>query len=173
MGRRARRTWLLLRDCRGGGALVPTEAAPLLALTTAAASLPADLATFSAAYGTGHDGARAADVLSPPPFSEALAELGPAPSAVSAASAAADADAVPAAASSLASAVMLPMQAWVTAGVHGLGLLEQSAIETLKSSPRAAAGAAAGAGHWAAIIMEVVVLEGRGYRWRWRRRCGG
>ena len=85
----------------------------------------------------------------------------------------ADADAVPAAASSLASAVMLPMQAWVTAGVHGLGLLEQSAIETLKSSPRAAAGAAAGVGRWGAIIMEVVVLEGRGYRWRWRRPCGG
>ena len=176
MGRRARRTWLLLRDCRGGGALVPTEAAPLLALTTAAASLPADLATFSAAYGTGHDGARAADVLSPPPFSEALAELGPAPSAVSAAAAAADADAVPAAASSLASAVLLPMQAWVTAGVHGLGLLEQSAIDTLKEALFAEGcswGGSTGAGRWAAIIMEVVVLEGRGYRWRWRRRCGG
>ena len=159
-----------------GGALVPTEAAPLLALTTAAASLPADLATFSAAYGTGHDGARAADVLSPPPFSEALAELGPAPSAVSAAAAAADADAVPAAASSLASAVLLPMQAWVTAGVHGLGLLEQSAIETLKEALFAEGcswGGSTGAGRWAAIIMEVVVLEGRGYRWRWRRPCGG
>ena len=46
----------------------------------------------------------------------------------------ADADAVPAAASSLASAVLLPMQAWVTAGVHGLGLLEQSAIDTLKEA---------------------------------------
>ena len=114
-----------------GGALVPTEAAPLLALTTAAASLPADLATFSAAYGTGHDGARVADVLSPPPFSEALAELGPAPSAVAAAAAAANADAVPAAASSLASSVLLPMQAWVTAGVN---LLEQSAMETLKEA---------------------------------------
>ena len=88
----------------------------------------------------------------------------------------ADADAVPAAASALASAVLLPMQAWVTAGVHGLGLLEQSAIETLKEALFAEGcswGGSTGAGRWAAIIMEVVVLEGRGYRWRWRRPCGG
>eukprot|EP00964_Phaeocystis_antarctica_P051823 scaffold30270_cov72-Phaeocystis_antarctica.AAC.1 len=132
LGRRARRTWLLLHDCRGGGRPCPHRGRAAARAHNRCSLPPRRPSHFQRrAYGTGHDGARAADVLSPPPFSEALAELGPAPSAVSAAAAPADADAVPAAASSLASAVLLPMQAWVTTGVHGLGLLEQSAIETL------------------------------------------